>query len=384
MAAFSRTVGLGVTLLAVAMLGMRPGMCRAANQAVPARVASSEQQTSLILATLDEGDGQRAMELLRSRSLEIPYESQALLEGRAYLLLGDLPQARRRLESAARNRLNDPLVLYWLGRVYEADGAAALAASHYQRAHWNGLATPDLHHHWASVLKASGQLLGDVVQRESPEGAAPPNIGEFALGGVVVGPVRSKPRCVLVSPPESAVYQAHMALSLEPERGESLLLVAQVWAALKRHEEAAAMFAKAVERLQNKQDLARCHHEWAASLFAVGDLDGYLKHTTERMRVSGGVDSAELAGCYARAAQAAARRGDLQGQIRYLTLSVELKPEVDRLVELSDALRAGQRISEARDRLQHALDLKPSPAQRKVVQRRPVETEYLASPAQKR
>lgn len=379
MAATGRTVTLLVALLAAAVPA-RPRSCQAAEKAASPEVMSAERQSRLVLASLDEGDGQRALDLLRSRALELPFEEQSLLEGRAYLLLGDLPNARRRLESSARDRLADPVAVYWLGRVYEADGAAALAAVQYQRANWNGLATADLHYHWASVLKTSGQLLGEATQRECSEEAAPPKTGEFALGGLVVGPVRANTRRLLVSSPESAVYQVHRALALEPERGDALLLAAEIWAALQRHEEAVAMFAKAAERLQNKKDLSRCHDKWAASLFAMGDFEAYLKHTTERMRVVGEVDAADLARCYARAAEALARRGDLQGQIRYLTLSAELKPDVDRLVELSDALRAAQRFDEAQERLRRAMSQKPSSAQEREIRRRLAETEYLAAP----
>jgi len=380
MPALTRTVGLSVTPIVLAILLSCASFCAAAEKNSPPRAASDEQEVSAILEALDTGDGKQALGLLRSRSLELPPEQQSLLEGRAHLLLGELSQARRRLEFAVRDRSNDAVAPYWLGRVYEADGAAALAASYYQRANRNGLATADLHHHWAASLKDSGQLLGDVVRRQVPEGTEVPKPGEFAFDGLVVGPVRSKPRWVLVSPPESAVYQVYQAISLSPESGESLLLAAEIWSELRRHNEAASMFAKAAERLQDKTVLARCHDEWAADLLALGDLDGYLKHTTERMRVTGDVNSTELAGCYAQAADTLARRGDLQGQIRYLMFSVELVPDVDRLVELADALRAAQRLDEAQQQLQRAMARKPSPTQQRAINRRLREAEYLTSP----
>jgi tetratricopeptide (TPR) repeat protein len=380
MAATTRTVGPSVTPVALAILLSCAGASLAAEKNAPSQVTTSEQQVNPILAALDAGDGRQALELLRSRSLELSSDERSLLEARAYLLLNDLPEARRRLTTLTRDRSNDATALYWLGRVYEADGAAALAASQYGRASRNGPATADLHYHWATALKASGQLLGDVVRRQAPEGTEVPKVGEFSFDGLVVGQVRSKPRWVLVSPPESAVHQAYQALALEPENGGALLLAAEIWSSLQRHEEATAMFAKAAEHLTNKGDLARCHDGWAADLLALGDLDGYLKHTTERMRVTGESNSAELARCYAQAAEALARRGDLQGQIRYLTFSVELVPDVDRLVDLADALRAAQRLDEAQEQLKRAMDRKPSLTQQRAINRRLLETEYLTSP----
>jgi len=376
----ARTIGLILILLAAA-----GSPCLALNEAAREKAApkpaASDQQLSAVMTALDSGDAHNALDLLNSRTLEIPVEERWLLEGRAQLLLGDYAEARRKLESAARARPKETSDLYWLGRVYEADGAPALAASQYQQAYWNGLTTAELHYHWAAALKASGRLLGEVSRCKSPEDSKePPAPGQFACDGVVVGLVRSKPVKVIVSPPESAIYQVYKALDLEPDRGESLLLCAEIWAATKKHEEASAAFAKAAEKLQKADDLARCHEGWRASLLALGDFDGYLKHTTERMRATGTVDSIELARCYAQVAKAVAQRGELQQQIRYLAMSVELDPNVDRLVELSDALTSAQRFAEAQERLRNAQEHSPTPTQQREIHRRLQDAKYLASP----
>jgi tetratricopeptide (TPR) repeat protein len=343
--------------------------------------ATSDQQVAMVIAALDSGDANGALDQLNSRTLEIPVEQRWLLEGRAHLILGDYAEARRKLESAVRARPKETSDLYWLGRVYESDGAPALAATQYQQAYWNGLTSADLHYHWAVALKASGQLLGELSRCTPPEESqAAPKPGDLACGGVVIGLVASKPVKVIVSPPESAIYQVYQALTLEPERGDSLLLCAEIWSAARKHEEATATYARAAEKLQKAEDLARCHDGWRSSLLALGDFDGYLKHTTERMKATGNVDSIELARCYAQAARAVAQRGELQRQIRYLTMSVELDPNVDRLIELSDALTSAQRIAESEQRLRKAQERNPTPAQQREIRRRLDDAKYLATP----
>ena len=86
-----------------------------------------------------------------------------------------------------------------------------------------------------------------------------------------------------------------------------------------------------------------------------GDFDGYLKHTTERMKATGNVDSN-------RAGPAATPRpprpspsvANCRSKFAYLTMSVELDPNVDRLIDLSDALTSTQRIEESEQRLRKA------------------------------
>jgi tetratricopeptide (TPR) repeat protein len=376
----ARTIGLTLILLGAAV---QP--CLASNEAAERadapKPAASDNQLTAIRAALDSGDANGALDMLNSRTLEIPVEERWLLEGRAQLLLGNYAEARRELEAAAKARPKETADPYWLGRVYEADGAPGLAAAQFQQAYWNGLNSADLHHHWAAVLKASGQLLGEISRCKPPEDLKEPlKPGDFACDGVVVGSIRSKAAKLIISPPDSAIYQVYKALELEPDHGGSLLLCAEIWAAAKKHEEATAMFAKAAEKLQKAEDQVRCQEGWRASLFALGDFEGYLKHTTERMRATGTVDSPELARCYAQVARAAAQRGDLSRQIRYLTMSVELDPNVDRLIDLSDALTTAQQFPEAEQRLRKALQCHPTPPQQREISRRMENAKYLASP----
>lgn len=380
----SATVRMMVSTFLLLMGTMRPcsGASEAADRAAVPKPRSPDEQVAAVQAALTAGDGRQALELLNQRTLVLPAEERSLLEGRAHLLLGAYDEARQQLESVVRAKPGETAGLYWLGRVYEADGAPGLAAGQYQQAYRNGLATAELHYHWAVALKAAGEVLGTVSRcgetgREQKE---PPKPGQFACDGVVVGPVALKPGWVVVSPPESAIYQIHEALKLEPDRGDWMLLCAEIWAAAKRHEEATAMCAKAVVKLEKTEDLIRCHEDWAASLLAMGEFDGYLKHTTERMRIAGQVDSAELARCWASAAGLVAQRGDLQRQIRYLTMSVELDPDAGRLIELADALTAAQRVAEAGERLKKALEQNPTAEQQQEIHRRLAEAKYLAAP----
>jgi tetratricopeptide (TPR) repeat protein len=355
----------------------------AGEQADIRKPTPSEQQLAAVQAALDAGEARKALDLLESRTLELSPDERSSLEGWAYFLLGDYSQARRRLESAVRSHPRHGPDLYRLGRVYEADGAPALAAEQFQQAHLVGLSTAELHFHWAVALQASGELLGEVSRCQVPPGTeAPLKPGDFACGGVVLMAAPAKTGWVVVSPPRSALYQVQQALRQDGDRGETLLLAAEVWAAAKRHQEAVADFAKAAEQLKATTMLLRCHAGWAESLLALGDLEGYLQHCGDRMRLAGAApaDSLSLAQCYAKAATAVARRGELQRQIHYLAMSVELDPEVDRLIELADALTAAQRTGEAVDCLRKALERSPAPQQQQEIRRRLAEATYLASP----
>jgi len=64
-------------------------------------------------------------------ALAMERERTDFLRGQAYLLLGDLPQARAHLEAAAQSKPADPKVLYALGDVYERTGDKAKALEAY-------------------------------------------------------------------------------------------------------------------------------------------------------------------------------------------------------------------------------------------------------------
>ncbi len=384
MSATLRVVGLSL-VLAVVVSGQRaaaetdgrPESARRPSATSGAR-STSVQHTTEPHAALAAGDPRRALEMLESRTLRLPLAERHSIEGRARFLLGDYALARRKLKSATRLRPAHAWDLYWLGRAYAASGMPALAATNFQEAHWNGLETADLHYHWALVLKSLNESLGKISQRRWPnDDTQPTKPGTRALGGLVVGPVLSRPGWVIISPPNSAIYQVHRAIALDPERGDALLLCGEIWAAADRHETAVSMFENAARRLK-EEDLTQCHQCWAASLLAMGDFDGYLTQTRKSMRLTGGVDSVLLAQCYDRVAREVARRGDLKRQIRYLTLSAELDPDVDRLIILADALLQAQRSGDAAGYLRQALQHNPTRGQRRKIQQRLQLTAYLS------
>ncbi|MFH1420339.1 MAG: tetratricopeptide repeat protein [Planctomycetota bacterium] len=333
--------------------------------------APSSRTTADIHAALESGRPREALEMLNSRTTDLRPVEKHSLEGRAYYLSGDLRQARHKLKAAVDERPKHAEDLYWLGRTYAKSNSPTLAATYYQRASWSGLDTADLHYDWAVALKEAGQLLGNISRRPQPgEEDQRLTCGGFVREGLVIGEVPSQQGWVIVSPVNSAIYQVHRALALEPEQPEALLLSGEVWLAVKREKEAALAFARAFERLSKAEDLSRCHAGWAASLLALGDVAGYLKHARKGMQALGAVDSTAMAACFASAAGAMARRGDLPKQIRYLTLSVELWPRVDRLIELADALVMAQRTHEANQYLKKALAQNPSAQERREIRQR--------------
>ena len=116
----------------------------------------------------------------------------------------------------------------------------------------------------------------------------------------------------------------------------------------------------------------------------LSDLEGYLQHTKTQMRLTGGVEPAELAECYDRTAREAGGLGDFQSQLRYLKTAAELKPRVARLLRLADALIQARRSTEAEPFLRAALKLKPTRVERRQIKQRLLGATLLASPRQQR
>lgn len=331
-------------------------------------------------AALADGQPQRVLDLLDSHAVQLPLAERRSLEGRAHFLLGDYSKARKQLESAVGLRPNHAEDLYWLGRTYVASGLPSLAAAQFEEASWNGLRTADLHYHFATALLAMNQPLGRVSQKHVPEKQREPaEPGCFALGGFVIGYVPTRLGRVIVSPPNSAIYQVHRALALDGDRGEAWLLAGRIWSDAGRHEQAVACFARAAHKLPQSQAGA-AYEGWATSLLALGDLDGYLEQSWQYLRLKGDNEAVELAKCYDRAASEMARRGDLKRQIRYLKLGADLDPQVERLVTLADALLQGRKPDDAIECLKLALAQKPDRAQRQKIEQRMQVAIYLAAP----
>ncbi len=333
---------------------------------------------------LAAGDAQGALSLLKNRALHISRAERRSIEGRAQLLLGNVALARRKLKTALRLRPEDATDWYWLGRVHQSGGTAALAASSFEKAHWHGLESVDLFHHCAEALRDSDKILGEITQHQGPGATAPaPSAGSFAFDGLVIGPVRSRPGWWIVAPPDSALYQVHKALALKPARGESLLLCGELWAAANRDDLAITRFDQASKTLRG-DGLTRCHGHWAQSLMRLSDLEGYLQHTKTQMRLIGRTDPTELAECYDRAAREAGGLGDSQSQLRYLQAAAELKPRVVRLLRLADALIQARRWTEATPFLKMALTLNPTKMERRRIKQRLQGARLLASPEKQR
>lgn len=331
---------------------------------------------------LTAGDAQRALSLLKDRTLHITRAERRSIEGRAQLLLGNVALARRKLKTALRLRPDDATDWYWLGRAHQSGGTAALAVASFEKAHWHGLESADLFLHCAEALRDSDRILGKITQHQGPGPDAPaPSAGSFALDGLVIGPVRSRPGWWIVSPPGSAIYQVHKALALDPARGESLLLCGELWAAANHDDLAITRFNQAAKTLKG-DPLSRCHRHWAQSLMKLSDLEGYLQHTKMQMQLTGRVDSTKLAKCYDQAAREAGGLGDSQSQLRYLKTAAELKPRVARLLRLADALIQARRSTEATPFLKMALKLKPTRMERRQIKQRLLGATLLASPGQ--
>ncbi|MFQ5429594.1 MAG: hypothetical protein ACE5FS_15555 [Paracoccaceae bacterium] len=354
------------------------------------RLALADQDAGSVKAVAVEarvalaaGDAERALALLKNRGLRITKAERRSIEGRAHFLLQDYITARRKLRSALRLRSADERDWYWLGRTYAAGGSAALAASCFEKAHWHGLDSAELHYHWAAALADADRVLGQIRQVRWTDADGPcPAVGALLEDGVVLAHLSSPSGRLVVAPVKSAIFQVQKALSLKPTRTDALLLAGRLWARTNHPEHAVSLFAQAAPRLTGAS-LAKCHARWAESLLALGDFEGYLEHAQAHIQLMRGVDPAGLAACYDTAARESGNRGDLPGQIRYLKAGVQIHPAVDRLIRLADALLAADMIGDAAPYLKQALALKPTKPQRRAIKHRLLRTSLLASPAVK-
>ena len=341
--------------------------------------AGAVRYPSPVHRALAQGDPRLALQMLDARTTHFSPVERRSLAGRAYLALADFPAARKELTSAVRMRPNAPNDQFALGRALLGCNAPTLATMRFELAYWHGLDTADLHHDWAVALRDAGQLLGKITSRTWKNEAVSPDPGKFAFRGILLGAIPRRPGKVAVSQPNSAVFHVHRALALEPNRPDSLLLSAEVWAEARRHKSAISVYESAAKRVTGP-DLARCHRGLAASYLALGQFDAYLSHAREAMRLAGGVDAAELARCHDRVAQALADRGEMPKLIRHLTLAAELKPNSDRFIALANALSQANRFADAVSYLESALDHHPTDTQRNLIQQRIRRATYLAAP----
>lgn len=368
------------TLSILVLSGTAPADGVSAQSPASPKNAPTRRFASAAHKALAEGQPRQVLDLLDARTAQLPPAERHSLAGRAHLALRDYAMARRELVSATRMRPQHAGDQFTLGLALLNCGSPVLAAARFEQAQWRGLESAELHLAWSHAFRDAGQVLGKVSRkrwRDGPIESAEP--GVFAFGGIVVGQNRRKPGYVAVSPPASAIFHAYRSLALGSDETAPLSLLAELWAACKRHDLACAFFKKAADQLVGERK-AKCLQGWAESLLATDRFDAYLKKTRESMQLDGGVDSAKLAGCYDRAAREVGLRGEQGRQIRYLKLAAELRPEPDRLVTLSDALMNARRYADALACLHTALEKGPTRRQRNQIRQRIDRTSYLTAP----
>ncbi|MBX3393829.1 MAG: hypothetical protein KF841_00535 [Phycisphaerae bacterium] len=346
----------------------------------PGRNDSRTGSVSRAYEALDRGEADAAAAIISERGLSVSAVDRHTIEGRISFLKGRLSPARRSLQSAIKLDARRADNHYWLGRVYQSDGAHALAVSSFQRAYSLGLDSCDLHLNWARSLDASDVVLGEVRQeRWNTEFTVTPSIGQFAFDGIVAQHVRGRPDVVIVAPQRSAIYQIHRAIAADPNRADAKCFAGALWAKLNQHRMSVELIESALRALK-PTDRARGHEILATSSLALGRLDRYIEHTKEHMRLSGGIDTGRLAAAYDVAADEASARGQLKKQIGYLTFAAELDTTPQRLIRLADALLLAQRAEDAHRYLTDALEKRPSRAERAEINQRLARTSFLTAP----
>ncbi len=333
-----------------------------------------------IAAALSRNDADAALQLVDDNAALLGESRRLYWSGRACLVRGDHTTARRRLAASLKLRPRNADAQFWLGRAYLSAGAAATAADHFRKAYHAGLESAELQHDWAAAHRDMGQLLGRVTLVQWPasdeKGPAP---GDRHADGIIVSPAPGEAGRYVLASDESALFHVAEALRLNPERGESHLLAAEIWAGADCHETAIQHLEKALPRLP-KGDQIVCHEAWSRSCLALADLDGYLEHARLAMECANRVDAEAMARCYDRAADEAALRGQLSRQVQYLKLGVRSHASASRCIRLADALLAAQRPADAVTYLRLAERSNPTREERSAIAQRLSRTAYLTSP----
>lgn len=334
------------------------------------QIAIGRTRISSVHAALAANQPQKALDLIASGAVKLSPGERLLVEGRAYFMLKNFSLARRRLEAATTEEPCNPDNHYWLGRSLAAIGSPALAAAAYEKARFRGMESADLHMAWAEALRDGGQVLADLrrVQLQKTKGRLP-KPGTRVNQGLVLDIVNKRNRTAAVCSVNSALGHVHLALELQPLRADALLLCGELWARAGYHRSAIQRFREAASHV-GATDLARCHRDWAESLLALGDLEGYLEQVRARVQLEASDLPSEMALAYDVAASFAADRGHLKSQIRYLSQAIEHAPTAGRLLQLADAYLLSQDPEQAANCLRKALAHGPDQTQRREIGRR--------------
>lgn len=332
---------------------------------------------------IDAGEPQKAVTRIEQLGAIIPDAERLYLYGRALLDMGDYMKARTKLRSAIRRRPRCGEFYYWLGISYQRTGSHALAASSFNKASLKGLETAALHEAWATSLMATVDVLGDISRKKFDLPAEPWQVhGAIDRDGVLVTCVDPETNEWVIAPRDSALFHAQQATALDTHRGTAWLVAGEAWAKAGFHDIAAMRFARAAGLLEGA-DLSKCHQLWAESLYAAADYDGFIEHAKQSIKTSPDGPGFDLADAYDRAATGHALIGETNKQVNCLKFAVELDPSVERQLKLADALLATERSDEASVRLQDALTMHPSRAEKREIKRRLVRVAQLTMPGRR-
>ncbi len=338
----------------------------------------ARSQIARVYDDLEQNQPQQALLRIDELGPLLPDGERLVLKGRALLQLGNARQARKHLIEAVQNRPQYGEYHYWLGMAYQAGSAHSLAIESFRQANLKGLESAELHVAWAQSLAATEDVLRGIRrERFEPEEAEGFQPGTILRDGMLVDCVYPDDHEWVMAPRASALFHAEKATQVDPEHGPAWLMAGQVWAR-------AGFHAVAVERFQSAaalvggDDVARCHHLWAESLYAMGDFEKFVEHAKQSVRASAREPALCLAEAYDRAAKGHAMLGRSVESINCLKFACELKPTVQRHLQLADALMQSARHDEATVKLKAALKLEPTRKEKRLIRSRLLQTMRLS------
>lgn len=387
-AAFSRFVCIVAVAWATATtVGVRAEASDDSTEPViPTRGALLEKtrvKIQSVYSLIDDAEPEKALTRIEQLGTIIPDAERLYLQGRAHLLLGQHMKACTKFRAAIKSRGRHGEFYYWLGKAYQAGGAHALAITAFEKAELKGVESSELHEAWAVSLMETEDVLGE-IRRESFELPAEAwhVPGGLSRDGALVHCVEPEKNVWVMAPRTSAIYHAQRATELDEKNGLAWLVAGEVWSKAGFHDVAALRFGRAEELLE-KADLSRCHEQWAESLFAVADYDGFIEHIKKSAKAASGRHDIDLAEAFDRAATGHAIIGETDKQVTCLKFACELSPSIERNLRLADALMAIQRNEEATAKLRDALAMSPSRKQKRLIRQRLVRVTNVAIPGQR-
>ncbi len=248
--------------------------------------------------------------------------------GESLVMLGDaharqsnLPQAQTCYVEAIRSGEETAETRFKLGQVYLLQRKYGLAIESLNISQQLGLSNVDLHYCLAKAYMQTGNYTGKLTSASLADKTA----GQFTDTHYIVERYSEKHNSFLLAPPESAIYQLHLAIKQGLNTLDANLMAAETWLKIHRYKKAVETYSAHLLEIENSpltaEEKAEIHFSWANALYGNDDMEGYLEHLKHAASLDSKKFTTPLRESYAKIAARYNQRGDLKKYIKYMELA---------------------------------------------------------------